>query len=321
MNMETRLYDDQSVTNSEVSNQDPSVSLFLRAEHGIGDNLMVTAVIEAIKREYPNIRIFVLAKHVDVFVNNPHIVACYDLHVVKKNPSLYKRALHLAYRSYNVQSQGKAKVQHFIDDIYDKIPLSISHRLYRPRIYLTEKERLYRRRKIERLARPLIAIAPYGKRRSKIPNKIYPVSRWKEVVNLLLNESLDVIQVGQRSEGRLLHGARDWRNLGYRHTAVVLSHCDAVITHVGGIMHLATACKTPCVVLYAGVEDPKVSGYSQNLNLYIDIDCAPCWRQELCTTHECIEQLTPERIVSNTMDWVTRKTIRIRNSNRAIDKV
>jgi ADP-heptose:LPS heptosyltransferase len=289
--------------NRGLNNQNPAKSIFIRAPGAIGDALMLTAVIEGIKMEYPDLRIFILAKYTEIFANNPHVTSCYDrLRVYKINRSLYDISLYVRHcRAYEEHPSNR----HLIDDLYDKIPLSISSRCYRPKIYLTYMEKEYKRRKIERLGRPLVAIAPFGKSNSKHPSKIYPVNQWRKVVNLLINKGLKLIQVGLKSEGPVLHGAQDWRNLEFRKTASVLSHCDAVITHVGGVMHLATACGVPCVTLYAGVEDPKVTGYIQNLNLCVNLDCAPCWRSEMCSGRECMGILTPQKIVSETMRLLT----------------
>ena len=83
---------------------------------------------------------------------------------------------------------------------------------------------------------------------------------------------------------------------------------DAVITHPGGIMHLATALDVPCITLFGGIEDPVVSGYEQNINVCAKLDCAPCWRKTLCDNPICLDQLSPERIVNETL-----KSIKLKN--------
>jgi ADP-heptose:LPS heptosyltransferase len=99
-----------------------------------------------------------------------------------------------------------------------------------------------------------------------------------------------------------LAGCRDWRDLGYRHTASVLAKCNAVVTHPGGIMHLAAACQTPCVAIFGGIENPKTSGYPSHRILSVPLDCAPCWRKTLCRNPKCWDLLPPERIVAEIID-------------------
>ena len=69
-------------------------------------------------------------------------------------------------------------------------------------------------------------------------------------------------------------------------------------------MHLATAVSVPCVALFAGVEDPCVSGYEENLNLFIPLECSPCWLEEPCATRQCMRLLSPEKIVQETLNLI-----------------
>jgi heptosyltransferase-2 len=89
-------------------------------------------------------------------------------------------------------------------------------------------------------------------------------------------------------------GALEFRDIGYRKTAGVLRHCDLLVTHVGGIMHLAAALRVPAVVLYGAAEHPAISGYPWNRNVYIPIECGPCWMRDPCSHLSCMRRLTPE---------------------------
>ena len=76
-------------------------SLYIRVPGGYGDNLMATAVVAAVKREYPDMRIFVATKRLDIFENNPHIAGLYNTRtLLKKNMSIYNRCCVLEYVPY-----------------------------------------------------------------------------------------------------------------------------------------------------------------------------------------------------------------------------
>ena len=279
-------------------------SLFVRVGRALGDSIMATAVIEGIHKQYPCLRIFVLVKYKELFYNNPYVTACYDVRTVReKNPSLFERFVDLGCPSYTDIRLTK-KRRHLIDHMYDNVPLAITERHYHPKIYLTQRERSRNLRKLQCLARPLVAISPFGRQRSRIPNKIYPYEQWKETASQLLEGGVNILQVGKKEEGPLLPGVHDWRNIGYRRTAAVLLHCDAVVTHVGGIMHLATAVSVPCVTLFAGVEDPHISGYEANVNLFVPLECSPCWLVEPCADRKCVNLLSPEKIVQETLNLI-----------------
>ncbi len=282
--------------------------LLLRAMHGYGDHLMASAVVNGIHQEYPDWKIGVLAKHPEIFFNNPMVFCCWDIKNVPKSHRIYKRAIRLEYEKFRSLAANEMVDKHLTDYLYDCLPFKLSNRLYTPRIFLTEQEQAFRHEEIKQLSRPLIAVSPYGKKTSPWPSKVYPKSKWDKVCALLADAGITLIQIGSTNEGALLPHTADWRDLGYRLTAAVIRQCDAVITHVGGIMHLATACETPCVVLYGGTEDPRVSGYPRNLNLTASLECSPCWRQDICSSPRCWEMLTPEFVAEQTTRFISQRT-------------
>ncbi len=76
-----------------------------------------------------------------------------------------------------------------------------------------------------------------------------------------------------------------------------------------GVTHLADAVDTPSVVIY-GPTDPRV-WHAENTERHValradELDCLVCNRKQ-CETHECMEHLTPERV----MDTVTRLRARL----------
>ena len=135
-------------------------AIYIRVPGGYGDNLMATAVVEGLKARHPDLRIFILTKRMDIFENNPHVAMCYNTRtILKKNPSLFERAVTIGYPSYE-QLRQRGAGRHYIDCMYDNLPLEVEKRCYRPNIYLTPRERSYRHRYFEKIGRPLVAISP-----------------------------------------------------------------------------------------------------------------------------------------------------------------
>jgi ADP-heptose:LPS heptosyltransferase len=299
------------MTQNSVTDQTlKSGSLYIRIPAGYGDNLMGTAVVEAIAKEYPQLRIFICTKREDVFENNPHISALYDTrYIMKHNMSIYNRCCILEYPQY-AQLKEATTIKHYTDYFYDCIPLPIRTRIYKPCIYLSWKEKNYNHRKLQTLTRPLVTISPYGGATTKIPNKFYPIDKWPAVVQGLLKQGLTVIQLGSKKEGPAFPGVVDFRNIGYRKSAAVLMHSDLLITHPSGFMHLATALDVPCMTLFSGTEDPLVGGYPSNPNLTVDLDCAPCWLPKPCNNPKCKEILSPEKVVFSAVKFVNTSTIK-----------
>jgi ADP-heptose:LPS heptosyltransferase len=292
---------------SQVINYDPETTLVVQARHGFGDNLMVTAVLGGVHREYPEKNIVVLAKNPTIFFNNPDISVCCNIKNLSKGHPLRRVAFDLEYVNLDDRRQKKRPTSTYIDELYECLPFPVTFRCYKPKLILTEQEHSYRHEELKGLPRPLVAIAPYGKKDSPIPSKIYPKDKWVKIVELLRENGVSLLQIGVRSEGPLLPGVWDWMDLGYRNTAAVLYHTNAVVTHPGGIMHLATALDVPCITLFGGIEDPTVSGYGQNNNLCAVFECVPCWRKRLCNNPVCMDQLTPEKIVKETLQTIKEK--------------
>ncbi|MFH1615461.1 MAG: glycosyltransferase family 9 protein [Planctomycetota bacterium] len=294
------------MVDSELSRR----SLYIRVPGGFGDNLMASAVIARIHVEYPDMRIFVCTKRREIFRNNPHVAAIYNTRtLLKHNMSIYNRCCTFEYATYDRIREEKSQ-KHLIDYFYDCLPFDIRTRNYTPEIFLTSRERCYKASRLQGISRPLIAISPYAGATTRIQNKIYPPEKWPAVVEGLKKHGFAVVQFGRRKEGPVLKGAFDFRNIGYRKSAAVLLHCDALITHVSGFMHLAAAVSVPCLTLYGGVEDPRISGYPQNPDLTVSLDCVPCWLAQPCDDPRCRELLSPERIVDSAVRFVESSVIK-----------
>lgn len=275
---------------------DPNL-LRLRPEAGFGDHLMLAAVIEGLKAERPELRIRVAARYPEMFVNNPHVEELLNARKLRKrDPRHLEEYLHVLHRppvERYLQVTG-----HLIDDMYECVGVPLRNRPHQPKIYLTDKELRFREPELERLPRPRIAIVPHGKADRRLPNKVYPADQWDELAHLLTGLPGTVLHLGSSKDGPSIPGTVDFRDVGLRETGALLRRCDLLVTHVGGIMHLGAAVRVPTVVLYGAAEHPAISGYPWNRNLYVPIECGPCWMEEVCDHHSCMKQLTPERVLA-----------------------
>ena len=257
---------------------------------------MLSAVIEGVRAERPELRIRVAASHPELFAHNPHVEEVLYEGRLKKydRPRLAKYVV----TSFRQPQERYLQVSgHLINDMYARVGVPLVQQPRQPRIYLTERELRFREKALERLPRPRIAMVPYGKSTVRLPNKVYPADQWSELTARLAGIGGSLLHLGTRRDGPLATGALDYRDIGYRHTASVLRRCDLLVTHVSGLMHLAAAVRTPAVVLYGAAEHPAISGYPWNRNLYTPIECGPCWMETPCSHHSCMRQLTPEVVM------------------------
>lgn len=157
---------------------------------------------------------------------------------------------------------------------------------------LTEEEEEYGRRLRERLG-PYLAIEPHTKDSFTV-NKRYGFARWQKVADGLRDWDGKILQVGERDKPILENVVDGTGQPSIRHTAAVLRYASALVAPEGGLMHLANGVGTKAVVVYGGYVHPGLTGYEENINLFSDIDCAPCGLRRRCLQREreCMKRIS-----------------------------
>ena len=102
------------------------------------------------------------------------------------------------------------------------------------------------------------------------------MSQWSQIVTLLRREEIDVIQLGVVEEERI-EGVTHCLNgqTTLEETALLIKHAMCHIDTEGGLVHLAHAVHTRCVVVF-GSTPAEFFGYPQNINLEPSA-CKACW--------------------------------------------
>lgn len=277
--------------------------LRLRPPAGFGDHLMFSSLLPDLLAARPGAELVVAANHPEIFHGNPYVATCLAERDLKRGaPRELESFLPVRFRQPE-ERRGQT-AGHLIDDM--RASLGLPPGDHRPQIYLTEEELRAAAQAVAPLPAPRLAIAPYGKTNVRLPNKLYPAPLWRRLGEMLAAEGLRPVQLGARSEGPLLPGAYDLRDAGFRASAAVLQQCALLVTHVGGLMHLARAAGTRSLVIYGGAEHPAISGYGENINLYSLIDCASCWMEEACSHLTCMQMWPPERVLRLVMEALDR---------------
>lgn len=260
---------------------------------------MLSAVLERLPAERPDVEVVIAANHPEIFENNPRVLHCVaEKDLKRRAPAELESFQQMRFRQPE-ERRGQL-AGHLIDDM--AACLGLTPGPHCPSIYLTEEEEDEGMRLAPSCGWLRVAVAPFGKTNVRLPNKIYPADQWSRLGELLAPRDLQILQLGASDEGPLLEGAGDYRDLGYRATAALLKQCDLLVTHVGGLMHLARAVGLRSVVLYGAAEHPAISGYPENRNLYVPIECGPCWMEEQCDHHSCMRRLTPEIVLEAVLD-------------------
>jgi SAM-dependent methyltransferase len=102
------------------------------------------------------------------------------------------------------------------------------------------------------------------------------MQQWRQIVSLIRKQGIDVIQLGVAEEEKI-EGVTFYLNgqTSLEETGLLIKHSLCHIDTEGGLVHLANAVHTRCVVLF-GPTPVEFFGYPQNINLEPS-GCKVCW--------------------------------------------
>ena len=163
----------------------------------------------------------------------------------------------------------------------------------RPYLFLSENEKQF-----GKFASNQISIQNTGMNAANpMKNKDWYVERYQKVVNALKDEFC-FVQIGSRDDPKV-DGTTDCRGLtSFRQVSSILHNSRIFVGQVGFLMHLARAVDCPSVIIYGGKEAPHESGYVCNENLYIPLECSPCWQANFCDFNRaCMDQISVEQVI------------------------
>lgn len=133
--------------------------------------------------------------------------------------------------------------------------------------------------------------------RMPIANKDWFPDRMQAVADALGRDA-EIVQLGMPADPALT-GVLDMRGrTTLRGAAGILAGAQLFVGMVGFLMHLATAVGTRSVVIFGGREHPTQSGYPENINLFTELPCAPCWLWNTCPyNRECMRRITADDVI------------------------
>ena len=122
----------------------------------------------------------------------------------------------------------------------------------------------------------LIFLPPRTRDTDYSSTKNISVQQWRQIVSLIRKQGIDVIQLGIAEEEKI-EGVSHYLNgqTSIEETGLLIKHSLCHIDTEGGLVHLANAVHTRCVVLF-GPTPVEFFGYPQNINLEPS-GCKACW--------------------------------------------
>jgi ADP-heptose:LPS heptosyltransferase len=233
----------------------------------------------------------------DIFQNNPNIIqkiddSEYALPITLNNPNTNyckKDTPEKAYHRYD---------KHIVEQICESYGFTPSSN--KPDLYFTEEEISYvesilRKEKI--YDKNFLVIEPQSNDEYTV-NKVYPIEKWQKIVDELV-KNYTIVQIGKENKQKVLKNVINLTGLTtFRQAACLLSYSKLFISSEGGLMHAARAVNTKSVIVYTGFIHPKMTGYEENINLWIGETHGPCGMKIRC--ENCLNDTNrhnPEEII------------------------
>jgi len=135
---------------------------------------------------------------------------------------------------------------------------------------------------------------------SYTPNKDWPDELWRTLIGMIL-KTATVIEIGERNEVGEHFATQNYIDLrgktDRRELVASIAAGDILVGPVSGPVHIASAVRTPAVVILGGYEQPENAAYPGNKILYTPIECSPCWLRTPCPIdRECLRRISPATV-------------------------
>lgn len=267
-------------------------TVFVRKRSGaLGDDLLMSLVLPALKEKYPQHKIIIEARWKELFENNPNIDWVTDKHIKTTKRHLIP--------GYLIDRNTK-------ESIYLQLMKSIGfNESACPRLFLAKDEIDDSR---IRFNTPYIAICPSGKQKFSANIKEWGVENFQKLRDMFPEKIF--VQIGLKNDV-LLENVVDARGLKARQSAAILHNAVIFIGLEGGLMHLAKSVGRKSLIIYGGFIKPEISAYPENINISNLVECSPCFHSNRkhhdCESMKCMKEISPVSVAEKLKIYLSWK--------------
>jgi len=247
---------------------------------GLGDILLSTPALKALREKYPTCKIKVLfhirRKEVrEIFQNNPHISSVNPV-TLFTTPYEYllwgskwgMRKLKLHHFFYGNLSPCLFGTKSAIDLIAEEgYEVELSDR--KIQLFLTDEEERKAKELLSAYKNPVIL---HIKSRTT-DNQEWPLCNWVELVRSMPEYSF--IQLGWKDEDKVEQAVDLRGQTSFRESFALIKCAKGFVGINSALSHVTNAFDIPGVVLF-GPSQPLIWGHPNNINLYKPLRCSPC---------------------------------------------
>lgn len=293
--------------------------LITRAMGGIGDLLMMTPGIHALKKKYPRreIHLAIPQRYFPLFQGNAD-VCLIDIEQEGLDPTSYKKWFNLTdCPAARVEARTAPKVKRTRIELFARSmgigPWRAKRMDKRPRYFVTPEDRAFQQsfwRDHHLVARTVIGVQLHA-------DEVYrDYPHMRQLIEHLARRYHVLVFDTEKIEG--LDGERVVKVEGFpmRKAFSLAAACDAIVAPDSSFVHLAAALDVPCVALYGPV-DGAVRTKNYPRCVYLDVrkrlGCLPCWRNDKIPckltnlrTSACLADISVQDILT-TLDRILQK--------------
>jgi ADP-heptose:LPS heptosyltransferase len=268
---------------------------------GIGDILLMTPSLKALKQSQPGLSLEVLCvdqRHFDVLWRNPHI-DCLDLVPTRV---VFPGEISLGYMSASFRGDQYKRLDY--SRLFPTVMCQPATRIIASilglelvdptlEVFLTEDEEADARTTMSQYNTP-VAIHVTS---TCSANQNWSLSRWEELVRR--NPQYTFVQLGLKEEDSV-SGTVDLRGrTNIRQSIALLKYAKGFVGVVSSMAHATNAVGTPAVVLF-GPSAPEVWSHSNTRVITKRLRCSPCidlLGKELCPYGApCLSEIAVEDV-------------------------
>ncbi len=237
---------------------------------GAGKNVMATAVIKALKKQYPQSKIIIVTAWDDLWYNNPNVYKIfkfgelkyfYDDYVKNKNSKI------MILNPYDTEDYLYERA-HLIKIWCDLF--NIPYNGEQPELFFSQREISYVRNTIiSKINKPIFLIQPFGGSYEEGYSwaRDLPVIDCEKIVRHYNNLGYHTFQI--KGEKQILINGAEGLTKPMREIAIMIMYSDKRLFIDSVCQHISTALNIPSTVCWV-VNNPKVFGYDLHDNIVTD---------------------------------------------------
>ena len=264
----------------------------IRVVGGIGDGMLATPTIRAIKKNSPETEIYCVCNtnNEPVLRNNPNIdcLSVIPDESAFRDINSFERVIETNYSRFKPSLHGT----HAVDMIARLAGIKLDEGEKQIQFFLSEEDEAFARDTLKSHKNPVILHITS----KSTGNQDWFLDRWERVVREVKKaEDCTFIQVGLEGEKRVRGAINLLGKTTVAQAVALVKHAKIFVGVDSFLNHATNATGTPGVVLF-GASNPAVWGHDRNINLFTSADCSPCIDTEKglkpCFHKKCMRTIT-----------------------------